>query len=92
MARPQSLEAMGIPFTNRPVLKLASNVYEYSNPVALKAATLPEPSRPAPVCRSFKYMLRSVKTQAGKSKWAQLMDISFGRSIVKTWCSRFSPK
>jgi len=68
VALPQSREAIGRPFTRRPVLKLASKVYEYRRPVALKADTLPEPSRPAPVWRSFKYMLRSVKTQAGKSK------------------------
>jgi len=49
VALPQSREAIGRPFTRRPVLKLASKVYEYNKPVALKADTLPEPSRPAPV-------------------------------------------
>jgi hypothetical protein len=43
------LEAIGIPLTSRPVLKLHSSVYDWSRPVALKAATRPEPSRPAPV-------------------------------------------
>ena len=66
-------------------------MYEYNRPVALKAATRPEPSRPHPVCRSFKYILRSVKTQAGKSKWAQFMDVNLGRSMQPTWCS-ISPK
>lgn len=37
------------------------------------------------MCRSFKYILRSVKLQAGKSKLAQFNDISFGNSMESTF-------
>ncbi len=56
-------------------------------PVALKTETLPEPSLPAPVWRSFRYMFRSVKLQAGKSKLAQLRDMSLGSSMESTLVS-----
>jgi len=48
------------------------------SPVALKILTLPEPSFPAPVCLSFMYMFFAVKLHAGKSKFAEFIDIIFG--------------
>ena len=48
------------------------------SPVALKILTLPDPSFPAPVCLSFMYMFLAEKLQAGKSKLAELIDMSLG--------------